>query len=50
MAEKQNTDLIREFRQVLANVKQLSGRLPICSHCKKIQDDKGYFDLYENKH
>lgn len=47
MAEKQNADLIRELRQALANVKQLSGLLPICSHCKKIRDDKGYWNQIE---
>jgi hypothetical protein len=47
MAEKQNADLIRELRQALANVKQLTGLLPICSHCKKIRDDKGYWNQIE---
>nr|NJM00943.1 GAF domain-containing protein [Desulfobacula sp.] len=48
MAEKRNADLIRELRQALANVKQLSGLLPICSHCKKIRDDKGYWNQIED--
>lgn len=29
-----------ELRDALARVKRLSGRIPICSHCKKIRDDK----------
>jgi hypothetical protein len=31
----------------LAEVKTLSGLLPICSHCKKIRDDKGYWNKIE---
>lgn len=26
----------------------LSGLLPICSHCKKIRDDKGYWNQLES--
>ena len=37
--------------QALANalkeVKRLSGLLPICAHCKKIRDDKGYWKQVE---
>ncbi|MFH1137070.1 MAG: AAA family ATPase [Pseudomonadota bacterium] len=32
-----------ELRGALANVKKLSGLLPICSNCKKIRDDQGYW-------
>ena len=38
---------ITSLRNALANVKQLSGLLPICSHCKKIRDDKGYWNQIE---
>lgn len=31
----------------LGNVKQLTGLLPICAHCKKIRDDKGYWNQLE---
>lgn len=31
----------------LAEVKTLSGLLPICAHCKKIRDDKGYWNQLE---
>lgn len=31
----------------LASVKQLSGLLPICSNCKKVRDDNGYWQLVE---
>ena len=37
-----------ELEAALANVKLLSGLLPICSACKKIRDDKGYWSQVEN--
>lgn len=36
-----------ELSEALVNVKQLSGLLPICAHCKKIRDDKGYWNQLE---
>ena len=33
--------------KALEKVKKLSGLLPICSHCKKIRDDKGYWNRIE---
>lgn len=53
IAEKQNIELIKELQAALANVKKLSGLLPICSHCKKIRDDHGYWkqiELYIDEH
>ena len=35
--------LISELQEALAKVKKLSGFLPICSSCKQIRDDKGYW-------
>ncbi|NLE75771.1 MAG: PAS domain-containing protein [Chloroflexi bacterium] len=35
--------LIGELQQALADVKRLGGLLPICSVCKKIRDDQGYW-------
>jgi len=46
IAEK--IDLIDELRQALAEVKTLRGILPICSHCKKIRDDRGYWNQLES--
>ncbi|MDP2157301.1 MAG: hypothetical protein Q8K68_06300, partial [Nitrospirota bacterium] len=31
----------------LAEVRTLSGMLPICASCKKIRDDKGYWSQLE---
>ena len=39
--------LNEELRLALANVKRLSGMLPICASCKKIRDDKGYWQSVE---
>jgi DNA-binding response OmpR family regulator len=36
-----------ELAVALANVKSLSGLLPICSSCKGIRDDKGYWSRVE---
>jgi hypothetical protein len=37
-----------KLEDALAQVKQLSGLLPICMHCKKIRDDKGYWNQIES--
>ena len=36
-----------ELTDALKNVKILRGLLPICSYCKKIRDDKGYWNQLE---
>lgn len=36
-----------ELEQALAEVKKLSGFLPICSFCKQIRDDEGYWRQVE---
>jgi len=40
--------LIGELQQALSDVKTLSGMFPICARCKKIRDDKGYWNQIEN--
>lgn len=45
--EKQNQELICELEQALSEIKVLSGFLPICAWCKKIRDDKGYWNQVE---
>lgn len=39
--------LISELQTALAEIKALRGFLPICSHCKKIRDDEGYWQQLE---
>lgn len=36
-----------ELQKALSEIKTLSGMLPICSSCKKIRDDKGYWNQIE---
>ena len=46
LAEAQAT-LVRDLQRALAEVKTLSGLLPICAACKKIRDDQGYWNQIE---
>ncbi len=51
--EREREKLIGDLQQALAEVKTLSGILPICSHCKKIRDEKGNWhqlESYLSKH
>jgi PAS domain S-box-containing protein len=36
-----------KLQDALSQIKQLSGLIPICSHCKKIRDDQGYWNQIE---
>ncbi len=52
-AEEERECLIRQLQDALANIKTLKGLLPICSSCKQIRDDKGYWnqiDTYIRDH
>jgi PAS domain S-box-containing protein len=52
-AAKERERLIAELQQALAQVKTLSGMLPICAGCKRIRDDAGYWsqiETYISKH
>ena len=46
--EEEREALISELRDALAKVRTLRGLLPICSSCKKIRDDKGYWNKIES--
>jgi len=46
-AENDRERLIHELQEALAKVRTLSGMLPICASCKKIRDDKGYWNQIE---
>jgi len=37
----------KEIEAAMAQIKTLSGLLPICSNCKKIRDDQGYWEQVE---
>ena len=47
LAEEEREKLIAELQKALSDVKILSGLLPICASCKKIRDDKGYWNQLE---
>ena len=52
-AEEQRERLISDLQNALSEVKTLRGFLPICSYCKNIRDDKGYWNQiksYIHKH
>jgi PAS domain S-box-containing protein len=40
--------LVRDLKNALAQIKTLNGLIPICSTCKKIRDDRGYWNLIES--
>jgi PAS domain S-box-containing protein len=45
--DEERERLIGELKAALADVKTLSGLLPICAHCKKVRDDRGYWSRIE---
>lgn len=52
-AEKEREQIIAKLKASLAEIKTLQGILPLCSFCKKIRNDKGYWeqvDIYLEKH
>jgi sigma-B regulation protein RsbU (phosphoserine phosphatase) len=42
------TKRVRELQDALAHIKTLQGLLPICSYCKKIRDDRNYWQQLES--
>ncbi|MCK5688963.1 hypothetical protein KAI87_06825, partial [Myxococcota bacterium] len=51
--EKKVVERTAQLEASLAEIKHLGGLLPICSHCKMIRDDKGYWnqvEVYISKH
>jgi hypothetical protein len=46
-AEEERERLIGQLQEALAEVKTLSGLLPLCSSCKRIRDDQGYWQQIE---
>ena len=45
--EEERERLVRELQAALEQVRTLSGIVPICSGCKKIRDDEGYWEQVE---
>jgi len=46
--EEERQALTAELQKSLLEVKKLSGLLPICASCKKIRDDRGYWNQIES--
>ena len=44
---REKDELIAKLQEALDNVKKLSGLIPICSNCKKIRNDEGYWRQIE---
>ncbi len=52
-AEQEREKLIGDLQDALAEIKTLKGIIPICSFCKNIRNDRGYWeqiDAYLTKH
>lgn len=47
-AEAEREKLVNEREKALCQLKVLNGLLPICASCKKIRDDKGYWNQLED--
>jgi K+-sensing histidine kinase KdpD len=45
---KENETLIHDLQGALTRIKVLSGLLPVCSQCKKIRDNKGFWNEFES--
>ncbi|WP_321495167.1 MASE3 domain-containing protein [uncultured Desulfobacter sp.] len=51
--EREKEENITKLKKALEDIKTLNGLIPICSYCKKIRDDKGYWnqlEIYLNEH
>ncbi|PLX99539.1 MAG: hypothetical protein C0622_10220 [Desulfuromonas sp.] len=51
--EKERDLLVESLQKALSEIKALQGILPLCSFCKKVRDDRGYWeqvDVYLQQH
>jgi len=46
-AEAEREKLIGELQKALADIRTLSGLVPICANCKRIRDDRGFWNQLE---
>ena len=44
LAEEEKDKLIEKLKTALGEIKSLQGILPLCSYCKNIRNDKGYWE------
>lgn len=45
--ETELSELVVDLEHAASRIERLRGLLPICSHCKKIRDDRGYWNELE---
>jgi hypothetical protein len=45
--EREKEELTTELKRTIENIRIMSGMLPICSNCKKIRDDRGFWNNVE---
>jgi sigma-B regulation protein RsbU (phosphoserine phosphatase) len=48
LLQRQLDEKVLQLQASLANAKQLGGLLPICSYCKRIRDDRDYWNGLEH--
>jgi two-component system, response regulator PdtaR len=47
LIEEEKNILITKLQYALANIKTLNGLIPICSSCKKVRNDKGFWQMVD---
>ena len=45
--QRERERLVKELQTALNEIKTLSGLIPICASCKKVRDDKGFWNQIE---
>jgi hypothetical protein len=45
--EEDKQKLMNKLQEAITHIKELKGLLPICANCKKIRNDKGYWQVVE---
>ena len=45
--EAEREELVGELQTALAEISTLRGIVPLCSYCKKVRDDDGYWEQVE---
>jgi FixJ family two-component response regulator len=45
--ENKERQLVQELREAIEKIKTLKGLIPICASCKKVRDDRGYWNQVE---
>ena len=53
LIEEEREKVIKDLQDALSEINTLRGILPLCSYCKKVRNDKGYWeqvDVYIHKY